>query len=122
VPDINSLLSEPARITQLSTEEIRAVIVQLASLLLLLSTRASAPPVSALSSPDTGIWLSAEQVYQRYGLEASWLHEHRKQLGSLGVTSRVSRKTTLYDVKKLSRFIESRRQSGATNNSVALNR
>jgi hypothetical protein len=92
-------------------------------LLVLLSTRSSEPSIPLPATDGApAVWLSATQVHERFGLEANWLNEHRRQLSALGITSRVSRKTTLYDVKKLGRFIESRRQSVPTNEHVALSR
>ena len=122
VQDVNSLLAEPERVHKIDPVDARTLIIQLASLLILLSTRASEPSQPIAVSSDPATWLSAEQVEQRFGLPNTWLHEHRRQLSSLGIVSRPSRKTTLYDVKKLGRFIESRRQSATTNDHVALNR
>jgi hypothetical protein len=110
VLDVGQLLQQPERVSQLSIEEARALVTQLASLLVLLSTRASEPSPAVISaSPE--IWLSPEQVEHRFGLSNTWLHEHRRQLSALGIVSRPSRKVRLYDPEKLARFLESRRQS-----------
>ena len=123
VLDLGQLLREPERVGQLSTEEARALVTQVAALLVLLSSRASESQITKdQENKDPAQWLSAEQVESRFGLPNSWLMEHRRQLASLGIVSRPSRKLRLYDSKKLGRFIESRRQSTTTNEHVALSR
>ena len=121
VLDVGSLLQQPERVSQLSIEEARQLVSQLAALLVLLSARSSEPPVPVPATDSAPVvWLSATQVHERFGLEATWLHEHRRQLSALGIVSRPSRKVRLYDPKKLSRFLESRRE--ATNSHVAQHR
>jgi hypothetical protein len=123
LPDLNGLLQEPERVNRIDPVDARNLIIQLSALLLALALRASEPPVAVVSNETSGaVWLSAEQVYTRFGLQASWLMEHRRQLSALGIVSRPSRKVRLYDAKRLGRFLESRRQSAATNSHVALDR
>jgi hypothetical protein len=112
VPDINALLTAPEQVNKLDPGDVRTLITQLAALLVLLSTRAAEPPpISVL--PDLVQWLSAEQVTQQFGLSPGWIAEHRRLLASLRVTARVSRKTVLFDPRKLRRFIESRRAANS---------
>ena len=109
VLDVGQLLREPQRVSQLSMEDARTLITQLATLLVLLSTRASETSQPVVVSEPPVLWLSSEQVEQRFGLSNAWLMEHRRQLAGLGIVSRPSRKVRLYDIKKLGRFVESRR-------------
>ncbi len=53
-------------------------------------------------------WLSREVVAARYGLNARWLADHRRQLRQRGIISKPSRKTTLYHARRLARFLEER--------------
>jgi len=114
--DVGQLLQQPERVAQMSPEDARQLVVQLASLLVLLSTRASEPPITGAVSNETSpaVWLSADQVESRFGLPNSWLLEHRRQLASLGIVSRPSRKIRVYDAKRLGRFLESRRMSASS--------
>jgi hypothetical protein len=109
VQSVDALLTEPELIHKVSAEEARTLVTQLAALLLTLSLRAREPMAPIIDTKDPAVWLSAEQVEQRFGLNNLWLMEHRKQLGALGIVARPSRKIRVYDTKRLARFLESRR-------------
>lgn len=117
VQSVDGLLAHPERVATLDPGEAQRLSIQLSALLVALTLRASEPQITRdQENKETVQWMSSEEVTQQFGLDRAWLHEHRRLLQSLGVVSRVSRKTVLFDPRKLRRFIESRR---ATNKDVA---
>ena len=111
VPDLGQLLAEPDSVDQLNAAECRRLAPSLAALLVTVLVRAgeTTATVPVVERPDEAVWLNAYQVEQRFGLTKSWLEEHRTQLRRLGLMSTPSRKTLLYDSKRLKAFLEARR-------------
>jgi hypothetical protein len=110
VPDLDTLLREPERVADLDPAEVKRLAPQLAMLVVAMLLR-SAPAPMLPPPPDDPVWLNAQQVEARFGLAPGWLHEHRKELQRLGLVSQPSRKSRLYDFKRLRSYIEHRRTS-----------
>jgi hypothetical protein len=102
----------------LPPETVPDLIGELARLQALLWTRlpdTSRRNVSRVAGDGSGApqdpdpeWLSCEAVAARYGLGKHWLAGHRRQLRQRGIISKPFRKTTLYHVRRLARFLEER--------------
>ena len=112
VPSLDDLARDPERATTLPLDTAQALYARVLVCQAALLPRLLAPAVGAASSPPllspAPEWITAEKVHEHFGLDASWLGEHRRELQSRKIVSPVSRKVRLYNVVRLRRLIEGR--------------
>jgi predicted DNA-binding transcriptional regulator AlpA len=105
VPTLDSLLADPAKAATLPPEVAQRLLIGLVSIQPLLIQRAvmMGANLPAAGSPER--FLSVGEVASQYGVTASWLYRHKRQLPH----SQPSRKVLLFPEEKLRRWFAARK-------------
>jgi predicted DNA-binding transcriptional regulator AlpA len=104
IPTLDSLMADPAKAMTLPPEVAQSLLIGLVSLQPLLMSRAmmgSDPPAAGHAER----FLSVEEAVSQYGVTASWLYRHKRQLPH----SQPSRKVLLFPEEKLRRWFAARK-------------
>ena len=105
VPNLDSLMADPRKAATLPPETAQALLIGLASIQPLLIQRAlmmGANP-QATGSPER--FLSVGEAVTQYGVTASWLYRHKRQLPH----SQPSRKVLLFPEERLRKWFAARK-------------
>lgn len=105
VPTVDQMLSNPAKVANLTPEAARIILGELAGLLPALVAQASreSPKVDSLSPPER--WLSVTEASEMFGVKARWLRSHKDRLPH----SKPSHKVLLFPEEKLRKWFAAHR-------------
>jgi len=102
---LDALLADPAKAATLPPETAQAILIGLVSIQPLLIQRALMTGANAPAAGPPERFLSVEEVVSSYGVTASWLYRHKRQLPH----SQPSRKVLLFPEEKLRKWFANKK-------------
>jgi hypothetical protein len=90
VPELRDLLSEPARVADLTHDEALVAVERLAALLSALAARLrpESPPAKPEAQPAQDRLLTAREAAERLGVKERWLRDHPEVRGRVMLSPR----------------------------------
>ncbi len=109
LPSLDLLAADPEVVMALPPEARQLLVLKAAAVLAALAaTSPTSGPPTPTSPPTREEWIGADEVGRRFGLTRRWLEDHSDLLRRLKIVAAPSRKTRVYHVGRLARFLEGR--------------